>query len=302
MGKFVDLTGRVFGRLTVIKRVENSKPTKSNRFGLPQYECQCSCDKHTILVVPAGALTTGHTQSCGCLKSIRISEAHLNDLTGKTFGRLIVIKRDDQNANNGKAKWICQCSCPSHTIISVTGSDLIAGNTKSCGCLKSEVTAARNIFSRKWKTDTEQLIMKRYGVMKQRCYDKSCDGYKDYGARGIFVCDEWRNNPRAFVDWALQNGFHPDLELDRKNEPPYDKEQNGPYAPWNCRWVTKITQTNNTRNNVFVEIDGERLTVTEWSRKCGVPEYTLRRRLKRGYQLFKDIVMYNLSLKKGMNT
>ena len=80
-----------------------------------------------------------------------------------------------------------------------------------------------------------------WGVMKDRCYNPSSPAYKYYGGRGIKVCDEWLNNPKAFIEWALKNGWGKGLTLDRW------PDNNGPCAPLNCRFATRLEQAGNTR-------------------------------------------------------
>lgn len=108
--------------------------------------------------------------------------------------------------------------------------------------------------------------------MKDRCLRPKCKEYHWYGARGITICPRWIHSFEAFLsDMGPANG----LTLDRI-------DPNGHYEPGNCRWVTQREQCNNKRNNVHVELDGQRLTIAEAARKYGVMEYTIRRRLKKG--------------------
>lgn len=114
----------------------------------------------------------------------------------------------------------------------------------------------------------------------QRCYNRNNCSYNEYGARGIYVCYEWRNSTNGkdnFVRWALNNGFKRGLSLDRKNEGKYHKLQNGPYASWNCKWSTFKEQANNRRSNVEVTINGTSATLAEWIDASGLNGAKLRK-------------------------
>ena len=126
-----DLTGQTFGRLTVMYEL----PERKN--GKVQWHCKCSCGNEKDIL--STQLTSGKTQSCGCLQKERTSQVNKKniDLTGQTFGRLTVIKRSPTSA-----KWLCQCECGNVT--EVTTTHLKSGHTKSCGCLQKDVTSERS--------------------------------------------------------------------------------------------------------------------------------------------------------------
>lgn len=111
--------------------------------------------------------------------------------------------------------------------------------------------------------------------MKTRCFNSKDDHFKDYGGRGISVCDEWKNDFKTFHDWALEKGYSDDLSIDRI-------DSNGNYEPSNCRWATSYEQTNNRRTTVILELDGERHTLSEWSKIKGIGYQTLFARYKSG--------------------
>lgn len=98
--------------------------------------------------------------------------------------------------------------------------------------------------------------------MKQRCQNKRCKAYHNYGERGITVCDEWQKF-EPFCAWALDNGYRKGLDLDRKNN-------DGNYTPENCRWITRRDNINNRRASVFINVNGVNRTIAEWEREANI--------------------------------
>ncbi|WP_238917369.1 hypothetical protein [Clostridium sp. YIM B02555] len=103
----------------------------------------------------------------------------------------------------------------------------------------------------------EGRIYNIWSNMKQRCTNLRNSQYKNYGGRGISVCDEWINSYSSFKEWALSNGYKDNLTIDRE-------DNNGNYEPNNCRWVTRKVQQRNTRANVNITIDGTTKCIKEW--------------------------------------
>lgn len=118
-----------------------------------------------------------------------------------------------------------------------------------------------------------------YNNMKTRCYNPNSPSYKNYGGRGITICEEWLNDFKAFYDWAISHGYRDDLTIDRI-------DVNGNYEPSNCRWVNAYIQSNNTRRNNYITFFGETRTLKEWADYFGINEKTVRDRIKRGWDIF----------------
>ena len=109
--------------------------------------------------------------------------------------------------------------------------------------------------------------------MKARCYIKTATSYKNYGARHITVCDEWKNDFMSFYNWAMDNGYTEKLELDRI-------DNNDNYETNNCRWVTRKENCNNTRKNIYLKYNNEVYTISEWSSKLKIQYSKFYRYLK----------------------
>ena len=114
-------------------------------------------------------------------------------------------------------------------------------------------------------------LYKRWGVMKARCYRKSSINYKRYGGRGITVCDEWKSNFAAFRDWSESHGYSPELQIDRI-------DNDGPYSPENCRWVT---QKENLHNKRVWDTFGGKGTVRILSKEMGLSQHAIYHRIKK---------------------
>lgn len=198
--------------------------------------------------------------------------SHIIDLTGKIFGRLLVLAQDFNCDRSKVTKWICRCDCGN--VKSVNGSSLRRGLTKSCGCQNSELTSKR---CRIYKGDkAKERLHSIWHGMKERCSRKTCISYPLYGAIGISVCDEWENSFFAFYEWAVQNGYSDELSLDRINN-------SVGYSPDNCRWVTAKEQSNNTKRNVFLTYNGETKTVAQWAEITGIKQHTIANRKRNGW-------------------
>lgn len=117
--------------------------------------------------------------------------------------------------------------------------------------------------------------------MKTRCYNQKDPNYKRYGARGITVCEDWKDFAK-FKEWALANGYEENTDHQKKCS--LDRiDNNGNYEPSNCRWATAREQTNNTRRNTRVQYKGEEHTLAEWARIKGMSYTSFMSRYCRGW-------------------
>ena len=132
-------------------------------------------------------------------------------------------------------------------------------------------------------TPHKKVLRNRYDNIKQRCYNSNSSVYKHYGGRGIEVCDEWVNSFENFYKWSMNNGFDPELTIDRINV-------NGNYEPSNCRWASWEVQARNRTNNLIIEYKGKEYMVYQLSEMSGINESTIYYRLKNGWTV-EDILL-----------
>ena len=204
--------------------------------------------------------------------------AKMMDLTGQRFGRLTV-QGFAGKGKNGVILWRCMCDCGN--ITDVWASNLRRKTTVSCGCYRRDM-------ARRVKTTHGGKGTRLYNIwhgIKLRCLNVSDHAYKNYGGRGITICDEWRDSFEAFHDWAIANGYSYDLTIDRI-------DNDGNYCPDNCRWTTRAEQNRNRRFNHMITYNGQTQTLAEWSRQIGVSEDALRKRL----------TTYGWSVEKALTT
>lgn len=225
-----DFTGKTFGKLTVLRYLGYLEGL-TNQY----YECQCKCGN--IVNISAPNLSTGHTQSCGCLLK--------KDLVGEKFGRLTVVSEAPRNQDDNRPMWNCLCECGGEK--TVRQSSLEMGHTRSCGCMHSEANTRHGMARTK--------VYKAWRGMQDRCYNPNLDSYKNYGGRGIKVCDRWLN---SFEYFYADMGDPPTLDHTVERE-----DVHGDYEPSNCVWDTWTAQARNRQNTVRVEYEGEELRLFE---------------------------------------
>lgn len=199
------------------------------------------------------------------------------DLTGERFGRLIVVQKTDFRI--GKAKkvvWECACDCGN--VCYVPTDKLTSGHTSSCGCYAKEIAGDAHRKHGKQNSRIYNIWCK----MKMRCNNPTDSAYKDYGGRGIKLCEEWHDFV-PFYKWAMENGYKENLTIDRI-------DNNQGYSPDNCRWATTKEQNRNKRNNRYITAQGQTHILEDWSALTGISKKTIHQRLKRGWSEERSVL------------
>jgi len=183
----------------------------------------------------------------------------------------LVVLHDTDERKGGKVVWRCRCDCGDE--VDIRGDDLTSGDTTSCGCYQRERSVEANTvhgMNRRGETHPVYVVWKS---MLQRCENPNASYYKNYGGRGITVCDEW-HDVRAFIDWASANGWRKGLSIDRI-------DNNGNYEPGNCRWTMRKEQQRNKRNNRLITFNSKTQTMVQWAEEVNVSARTLSSRINR---------------------
>ena len=184
------------------------------------------------------------------------------DLTGKVFTDWTVI----HYIGGRHSFWLCRCKCGAEN--EVKGQHLRTARSTGCGCSADKRFAKRN--TKHGKVDTPE-----YGVwsgMRARCSDPNRKAYKNYGGRGITVCERWSDFAAFYADMGPRPSK--DHSIDR-----IDNDQG--YSPDNCRWATRAEQNRNHRRNRYLELNGERKTVTDWALRLGITQQAMQDRLNK---------------------
>lgn len=279
------MVNKRFGRLIVVGP-DISGPTHTPKH-ISKWICRCDCGN--IKTVSTVNLQHGLITSCGCKRNEVMAKKSMVDLTGRRFGKLTVIKFHHLTTGKspGHPYWLCKCDCGNNTVVS--GGHLKSGKIVSCGCYHAEI-----------QTTHGKSRHRLYGIYRNmicRCYNKNNKNYDSYGGRGIKVCDEWHGSDYVlsinnFITWAYANGYYDQPKDTPKNELlSIDRIDNdGPYAPWNCRWVNKFVQANNTRTNRFIYDGEENITLANFERKYDLPSGKVLSRISSGWAI--DAIVY----------
>ncbi|WBK39603.1 hypothetical protein CB452P1_000019 [Clostridium phage CB452P1] len=202
---------------------------------------------------------------------------------GDKFNEWTVLSEDERK--NGKRRLICKCSCGK--ISTVDGYKLRNGKSKSCGCKKSEYS---KISSTKHGGKGTILYSKWCGI-KRRCNNKNDKHYKNYGGRGIKICNSWNESFEEFREWSFKNGYKENLTIERI-------DVNKGYEPLNCKWITLKEQASNKNNTVRVIYNGEIRALVNIAEELNINKKTLSSRynrfIKRNPNIDKNTIEYNM--------
>lgn len=140
---------------------------------------------------------------------------------------------DQRDSGKSRKSWLCECVCGNKKVMPRCRL-LGIGSTrasKSCGCKEYKHDGLL-------KTEASKRIYNIWYEMNKRCSDPKADNFERYGGSGVTVCDEWRNDFKAFYEWSKNNGYEDDLTIDRV-------DSKKPYNPENCRWADYYVQMQN---------------------------------------------------------
>jgi hypothetical protein len=201
------------------------------------------------------------------------------DLAGQRFERLVVLEPAGKN-KHGQYIWKCECDCGKITF--PTTYDLRTGHTKSCGCYGKEKLKQSVITHGERHSSTYNT----WCSMKGRCYTSSNTSYNRYGARGIAVCDRWKD---SFENFLEDMGHRPSPKhcLDRI-------DNDGPYSPDNCRWVTYTENNRNRRDSRILPLGEESMTMAAWGERLDISVVTIFNRLERGESIDRALHPFNI--------
>lgn len=211
----------------------------------------------------------------------------LQEIQNKKYGRLVVLSESHPIKYSYRESRVmnCLCDCGKKTLVHL--SRLRANKTQSCGCIHSEIIS--DLFTKHGLRNTPEYSV--WHDMKRRCFDKNRKRYKDYGGRGIKVSESWMK----FSNFIKDMGFRPSKKhsLERINN-------NKDYSKDNCKWATTKEQSLNTRSNVYLEYNGIKLTLKEWSEKLNLKYTTIYSRYNRGWEV-ERILTSKLERNYGKN-
>lgn len=188
-------------------------------------------------------------------------------ISGEVYGSIMLTGKGYSTFVSDRKRRFLECLCECGKIIYVASDSIRRGLTKSCGCQNQGNTTHGLSY---------HPLYTNWMAMKMRCFNTEVINYMDYGGRGITVCDEWKDNFKAFYDWCIAKGWKKGLTVDRF------QNNDGNYEPSNCRLATRRDQDRNKRNSHLVTAFGETKNICDWAidSRCDVSVSSLNNRLK----------------------
>lgn len=215
------------------------------------------------------------------------------DLTGQRFNMLTALSAT-RASKSGHMHWLFRCDCG--VVKELPASRVTRGSSKSCGCSRITLIAKAKTTHGYWKNGVSAPEYSAWCLARNRCHNEGSHAFKDYGARGITMCDRWRfgeKDQTGFECFISDMGDKPSAHysLDR-----IDNSKG--YSPDNCRWATRSQQQRNTRRTRIVAYRGEQISVAEAVQRAGsvIPYDAVLERLNRGWSVEDAVSIPALTL------
>lgn len=256
-----------------MKILEFSHYNKSGN--IKYYICECiKCGTKSIKSI--NNLRKYENTRCKGCRQIKI-----NNRVGEVYGKLTItsFSRFKGEGSSQKIYYNCRCECNNEIEVRY---DHLQSGTESCGCKQLDYVTKHSLSGTR--------LYYIYRNMIQRCYNTNDKYYNLYGSKGIYVCNEWLESEDRglinFYNWSMDNGYSDELTIDRI-------DNNGPYAPWNCRWATHEKQANNRSNNRIISVYGTNYTIAELSRLYNISYHILFYNLNEGKSIYNILESNN---------
>lgn len=202
----------------------------------------------------------------------------MTEFVGKQFGRWRVIGTDDR-------KGFVKCRCACGTVRSVDRASIVHGRSKSCGCYRRDVTKGIAAIHNKTHGLSKDRFYSIYHFMIARCESPKVNGFKNYGGRGIRVCESWRSD---FINFKndMYKSYLEHVRFHGEKDTTLERiDTSGNYEKENCKWATVLEQHNNTRRNRYVCYGGEKISLADLCRKLNLKYSVIRSRIRRGWEI-----------------
>jgi hypothetical protein len=188
---------------------------------------------------------------------------------------LYLIPKEERLSKKKTALY--KCTCGTEKIIMI--SEVKNGKTISCGCFR------KSNMQKRLTTHglTKHPLFAVWSGILNRCYNTNVHNYKDYGGRGVVVCDEWKKDFKAFFNWCTENGWQKGMQIDKDIKSSVLGIM-PKYSPETCTIVTNTENMNKTRRNVLLTLNGETKNVTQWSVSLGLNRGTIYDRIDLGWE------------------